>query len=211
LYYNIVQTAMKKEIKVDFMYMDLLKLSDEQIIEVVRVEDKGLYSEIIKRYQSKLSHYLRKFVYNPDELEDVLQVVFVKTYKNLFSFNTHKKFSSWIYKIAHNEAINHIKKNSANHQISLDKVEYQIIDKSVNLNDDFDKTLLKKQIENSLSLLKLKYREPLILFYLEEKSYEEISDILRIPKNTVGTLISRGKTILRKNLIINKLHEQSEE
>jgi len=202
---------MKKEIKEDFMYMDLLKLSDEQIIEVVRVEDKGLYSEIIKRYQSKLSHYLRKFVYNPDELEDVLQVVFVKTYKNLFSFNTHKKFSSWIYKIAHNEAINHIKKNSANHQISLDKVEYQIIDKSVNLNDDFDKTLLKKQIENSLSLLKLKYREPLILFYLEEKSYEEISDILRIPKNTVGTLISRGKTILRKNLIINKLHEQSEE
>lgn len=211
MYYNIVQTAMKKEIKEDFMYMDLLKLSDEQIIEVVRVEDKGLYSEIIKRYQSKLSHYLRKFVYNPDELEDVLQVVFVKTYKNLFSFNTHKKFSSWIYKIAHNEAINHIKKNSANHQISLDKVEYQIIDKSVNLNDDFDKTLLKKQIENSLSLLKLKYREPLILFYLEEKSYEEISDILRIPKNTVGTLISRGKTILRKNLIINKLHEQSEE
>jgi len=191
--------------------MNLLELSDEQIIEVVRIENKGLYSEIIKRYQNKLSHYLRKFVYNPDELEDVLQVVFVKTYKNLFSFNTNKKFSSWIYKIAHNEAINHIKKNSTNHQISLDKVEYQIIDKSVNIDDDFDKNLLKEQIENSLSLLKLKYQEPLILFYLEQKSYEEISDILRIPKNTVGTLISRGKKILKKNLIINKLYEQSKE
>jgi len=191
--------------------MNSLELSDEQIIEVVRIENKGLYSEIIKRYQNRLSHYLRKFVYNPDELEDVLQVVFIKTYKNLFSFNTNKKFSSWIYKIAHNEAINHIKKNSTNHQISLDKVEYQIIDKSVNLDDDFDKILLKKQIENSLNLLKLKYQEPLILFYLEQKSYEEISDILRIPKNTVGTLISRGKKILKKKLIINKLYEQSKE
>ena len=191
--------------------MNSLELSDEQIIEVVRIENKGLYSEIIKRYQNRLSHYLRKFVYNPDELEDVLQVVFIKTYKNLFSFNTNKKFSSWIYKIAHNEAINHIKKNSTNHQISLDKVEYQIIDKSVNLDDDFDKILLKKQIENSLNLLKLKYQEPLILFYLEQKSYEEISDILRIPKNTVGTLISRGRKILKKNLIVNKLYEQSKE
>ena len=191
--------------------MNSLELSDEQIIEVIRVENKGLYSEIIKRYQKKLSHYLRKFVYNPDELEDVLQVIFVKTYKNLFSFNTNKKFSSWIYKIAHNEAINHIKKNSTNHQISLDKVEYQIIDKSVNLDNDFDKILLKEQIENSLNLLKLKYKEPLILFYLEQKSYEEISDILRIPKNTVGTLISRGRKILKKNLIVNKLYEQSKE
>ncbi len=189
------------------MYMDPLKLSDEQIVEVVRVEDKGLYSEIIKRYQNKLSHYLRKFVYNPDELEDVLQVVFIKTYKNLFSFNTHKKFSSWIYKIAHNEAINHIKKNSTNHQISLDKVEYQIIDKNIDLGEGFDQILLKEQIENSLSQLKLKYREPLILFFFEQKSYGEISDILRISRNTVGTLISRGKKMLKEKLIINKSYE----
>jgi len=187
--------------------MNSLELSDEQIIEVIRTEDQRLYSEIIKRYQNKLSHYLRKFVYNPDELEDVLQVVFIKAYKNLFSFNTHKKFSSWIYKIAHNEAINHIKKNSANHQISLDKVEYQIIDKNIDLGEDFDQILLKKQIENSLSKLKFKYREPLILFFFEQKSYEEISDILRIPKNTVGTLVSRGKKMLKEKLITNKLYE----
>jgi len=203
LYYNIVQTAIKK----DFMYIDSLELSDEQIIEVIRVENKGLYSEIIKRYQSKLSHYLRKFIYNPDELEDVLQAVFIKTYKNLFSFNMNKKFSSWIYKIAHNEAINYIRKNSASHQVSLDKVEYQIIDKNIDLGKNFDQILLKKQIENSLSQLKLKYREPLILFFFEQKSYEEISDILRIPKSTVGTLISRGKKMLKEKIIIDKLYE----
>ena len=203
MYYNIVQTAIKK----DFMYIDSLELSDEQIIEVIRVENKGLYSEIIKRYQSKLSHYLRKFIYNPDELEDVLQAVFIKTYKNLFSFNMNKKFSSWIYKIAHNEAINYIRKNSASHQVSLDKVEYQIIDKNIDLGKNFDQILLKKQIENSLSQLKLKYREPLILFFFEQKSYEEISDILRIPKSTVGTLISRGKKMLKEKIIIDKLYE----
>lgn len=189
--------------------MSKMELSDEQIVEVVRLENKDLYGEIIKRYQHKLTHYLRKFIKSSDELEDVLQVVFVKAYQNLFSFNLRQKFSSWIYKIAHNEAINYLKKKSQHPQISLEKEEYQIIDQKINLNKEFDQSLLKIRIEKSLSQIKLKYREPLILFYFEEKSYEEISEILRIPKNTVGTLISRAKKTLKKNLNIQKLNEES--
>jgi RNA polymerase sigma-70 factor (ECF subfamily) len=186
-----------------------LELSDEQIVEVVRLENKNLYEEIIKRYQPKLTHYLRKFIQNQDELEDVLQVVFIKAYQNLFSFNLRQKFSSWIYKIAHNEAVNYLKKNSRHPQISLEEKEYQIIDQKINLNQDFDQGLFKKEIQNSLNQVKLKYREPLILFFFEEKTYQEISEILRIPKGTVGTLISRAKKSLKKNLNIQKLNEES--
>jgi len=175
------------------------KLSDEQLVEIIRKKDKELFSEIIKRYQTKLSHYLRKFIYDPDELEDVLQLVFIKSYKNLYGFNVNKKFSSWIYRITHNEAINYLKKNSRG-QISLDEVEYKIIDEKINLDGDIYQILLKKKIEKYLKNIKLKYREPLILFYFEQKSYQEISDILRIPKNTVGTLISRGKQMLKEHL-----------
>ena len=76
---------------------------------------------------------MRKFIYNNDELEDILQVVFIKAYKNLYGFNTKKKFSSWIYRIAHNEAVNHLKKYSKE-RISLDDIEYKIIDKKIDLN-----------------------------------------------------------------------------
>jgi len=67
-------------------------LTDEQLVEIIREKNQELYSEIIKRYQIKLSHYLKKFIYDSDELEDVLQVVFIKSYKNLYGFNIHKNF-----------------------------------------------------------------------------------------------------------------------
>jgi len=178
------------------------QLTDEQLVKIVREQDQELYSHIIKRYQTKLSHYLRKFIYDSDELEDVLQAVFIKTYKNLYGFNIDKKFSSWIYRIAHNEAINHIRKNSKI-QLPLDEVEYKIIDENINLNNQVDNGLLKQKISQSLNAVKLKYREPLILFYFEQKSYQEISDILRIPKSTVGTLIRRGKLILKNHILEN--------
>ena len=130
------------------------KLSDEQLVEIIRKKDKELFSEIIKRYQTKLSHYLRKFIYDPDELEDVLQLVFIKSYKNLYGFNVNKKFSSWIYRITHNEAINYLKKNSRG-QISLDEVEYKIIDEKINLDGDIYQILLKKKIEKYLKNIKL--------------------------------------------------------
>lgn len=182
--------------------MKPLDLPDEQLIEIIRENDQELYAEIIKRYQAKLSHYLRKFVCDADELEDILQDVFIKAYKNLYGFDAKKKFSSWIYRIAHNEAVNYLKKNSRT-KISLDEVEYKIADEKIDLDGHIDKAFLKKEIGRCMKNVKLKYREPLILFYFEQKSYEEISDILRIPTSTVGTLISRGKKIIKEELSLS--------
>jgi len=180
--------------------------SDEQIIIAILEGDKDLYREIIKRYEVKLSRYLRKFIANQDDIEDILQVVFIKAYKNLYGFDIKKKFSSWIYRIAHNEAINHLKKRKGN-RISLDDIEYKLIDEKADIKGEADRKFLKNDIEKAMSCLKTKYREPIVLFYLEEMSYEEISDVLRIPKNTVGTLILRGKNLIKDNLEeINKRH-----
>lgn len=173
-------------------------LSDEQLIIAIRENDKEKYGEIIRRYQVKLSHYLRKFIRDHDELEDVLQEVFIKTYRNLFAFDADKKFSSWIYRIAHNEALNHIKKNRGT--VSLDEHEFDIMDEKVDIKGKIDLGIAKVRIETALSQMKDKYREPLILYYFEQKSYEEISDILRLPRSTVGVLIMRAKKILKEFL-----------
>ncbi|GMX58494.1 MAG: RNA polymerase sigma factor [Candidatus Microsyncoccus archaeolyticus] len=182
-------------------------LSDEQIVEKV-LKDNNIYIEIIRRYEKKLSHYLHKFISDQDEIEDVLQVVFIKAYKNLYGFDQSRKFSSWIYRIAHNEAVNYLKKKRSV-KICLDDIEYKLVDDKVDLNSDIDNDFLKEDVEKVISGLKLKYKEPLVLFFFEGKSYEEISDILRVPKNTVGTLILRGKKMIKESLEeIRKKHEQ---
>lgn len=172
------------------------ELSDEKIVEIVREEDNEKYAIIIERYQKKLSHYLKKFISDQDELEDVLQTVFVKAYKNLYDFDTKRKFSSWIYRIAHNEAVNFLKRHSKK-GINLDEVEYKIIDKKIDIIRDIDKNILKERMKTALNKLEDKYKDPIILYYFEDKNYEEISDILKIPKNTAGTLIHRGKKQLK--------------
>lgn len=182
-------------------------LSDEELVIAVRKKNKEYYSEIIRRYQTKLTHYLRKFIRNSDELEDVLQDVFIKAYRNLYGFNIDKRFSPWIYRIAHNEALNHIKKSSRE-SVSLDEEECVAIDKSIDIKDEIDGRILKDKIEHGLSAIPEKYGEPLILSLFEQKTYEEIGEILRLPRNTVGTLISRGKTMLKKILEQSKYGKQ---
>jgi RNA polymerase sigma-70 factor (ECF subfamily) len=140
-------------------------LSDEQIVEKV-LKDNNIYIEIIRRYEKKLSHYLHKFISDQDEIEDVLQVVFIKAYKNLYGFDQSRKFSSWIYRIAHNEAVNYLKKKRSV-KICLDDIEYKLVDDKVDLNSDIDNDFLKEDVEKVISGLKLKYKEPLVLFFFE--------------------------------------------
>ncbi len=175
------------------------ELKDEQLVIIIREKDQEVYSELMQRYQTKLIHYLRKFIKSHDELEDVLQEVFIKVYRNIFDFDATKKFSPWIYRIAHNEAVNYLKKHSKD-GISLDDKEWEIVDKKIDIKEEVENKLLRPKIEQGLVALKDKYREPLILYFFEQKTYEEISDIMRLPVNTVGTLISRGKIKLKQYL-----------
>lgn len=174
-------------------------LTDEQLIIAVREVDKEMYGEIIRRYQSKIGHYLRKFIRNNDALDDVLQDVFIKAYRNLYDFNPDRKFSPWLYRIAHNEALNALKKYKKE-KFSLDETEWEIADEKINLKDSLDGKFLKEDIEKGLVQMKDVYREVLILYFFEQKTYEEISDIMRIPRNTVGVLLMRGKEFLKQHL-----------
>jgi RNA polymerase sigma-70 factor, ECF subfamily len=173
--------------------IDIAKLSDEEIVKLVREKDKELYSHIIRRYQNKLMRYVISLVTNEAKAADVVQETFIKAYVNLNNFNLKKKFSSWIYRIAHNESMNTFRYKK---QISLfDNIDF---DSGVNLEDDLVKKELQVYVKECFAQMPIIYREPLSLYFLEEKSYEEISDILRMPIGTVGTRINRAKLIMKK-------------
>jgi len=174
--------------------LDLSKLSDEEVVEITRTKNKEAYSEIIKRYQGKLMRYAKYLVNDNERASDVVQDAFIKAYINLNSFDTKRKFSSWIYRIVHNEAVNLINKYKKEKPL-FENIDF---DSGINIEEEYTQNEVRKMVKNCLEEMSLLYREPLSLYYLEEKSYKEISDILRIPIGTVGIRINRAKLIMRQ-------------
>lgn len=172
-----------------------MNLSDEQLVEKVINGETQLYEQIVLRYQDKLKRYIKRLTNLSLEVDDLLQEVFIKAYKNLRRFNPKLQFSSWIYRIAHNESVNLIKSSWIQKITSIEPLFF--IGKEDKTEAEIDRKQLQKQLHSCLKKLQIKYKEPLVLYYFEDKSYEEISDILRIPVKTVGVLIYRGKLKLK--------------
>lgn len=171
-------------------------LTDEELVHLVQTQDQELYSEVVRRYQDKILRYTTYLTQSESKAADITQEAFIKAFVNLQSFNLSKKFSSWLYRIAHNEAINHLKKYQKEISLNGNPPEDKFISTEDEIPHHLSQELLKKEVAACLNELPLIYRSPLALFYLEERSYEEISDVLRIPIGTVGTRIKRGKRIL---------------
>jgi len=169
-------------------------VSDEELVKIVRDIDKELYLLIVKRYEAKLLRYVNYLINDDAKASDAVQETFIKAFINLNGFNVKKKFSSWIYRIAHNESVNIVKKY--NKEVQLDP-EMDLPDNK-NIDDEYDKNEIVKMARKCLSKMPIIYSEPLELYYLEDKSYEEVGDILRLNVGTVGTRINRAKIIMKK-------------
>ncbi|NIA02092.1 MAG: sigma-70 family RNA polymerase sigma factor [Nitrospirae bacterium] len=162
---------------------------------------------IIERYERQLFAYIKRLMKISDgDAEDILQEVFIKTYENLNDFDRDLKFSSWIYRITYNHTISYYRKNKAKLQmLSLEDNEiiFEKLRSEFNLTESIDKKILKEKIQELLDQLDKKYKDVLILKYLEEKNYTEISNILRKPMGTIATLLNRAKDKFREILANN--------
>ena len=167
--------------------------SDEVLVGIVRTKSKERFAEIVERYQMKLLRYATQLVHDEQKASDVVQDAFVKAYINLNGFDVKKKFSSWIYRIVHNEAMNLIKK----YHKETPLVAEMEIKSEENIEYDYTKKELIEHMQSCLGDMPVLYSEPLALYYVDEKSYEEISDILRIPMGTVATRIGRAKKLMK--------------
>jgi len=177
--------------------------SDQEIIAYVK-ENKECYRIMIDRYQEKLTRYVRRISGVPVEsVEDIVQNVFLKVYINLNSYDPEKSFSSWIYRIAHNETINFWRKNKRKNEMVVSLENENALG---NFRDGrnveaevFGKMNGGLALE-ALQSINEKYRDAITMNHLEEASYREISEKLSVPIGTVGTLISRGRKMLREHL-----------
>lgn len=188
-------------------------LTDSELIEVIHTQNREAYKELFARYQKKLFTYIFHLVGNRDETEDILQNVFQKTFKNIEHFDTSRKFSSWIYRIAHNEAVNFLKRRSKRYTVSWDDISTSKDKLDTATNDElpedkFTRQEVTKEIDDALAKLPKKYQQVLKLRYFQEYSYDVISGILNKPVNTVGTLINRAKKKLLEVVEQDEMHNK---
>ena len=174
------------------------KLDDSALIEVIHGQNRELYWELFNRYQHKLFVYILHLVGNKEEAEDIMQNVFTKTYKNIKHFDLSRKFSSWIYRIAHNEAVNYLKRKNKKYfvsweDVSASKDKLEMTSNEVPIEDIWFQQEITKEIREAMEKLPPKYKEILMMRYFSEYSYEKIGGVLNKPVNTVGTLINRAK------------------
>lgn len=182
--------------------------TDEELVSLV-LKDKENYLFLMQRYEARLFRFLTSIarLERREDYEDILQNAFLKAYININDYDRSLKFSSWIYRIVHNEMIDHVRRKKAKEQfVSLDQENDEtvkllnILSDDTDLPRDMDHQMLASEVKNVLTMLPIDYREVLILKYYEDKDYKEISDILQKPMGTVATLLNRAKAAAKDKL-----------
>ncbi len=154
---------------------------------------KDQFLKLLKEHQGIVHHICALYANNLEDRKDLFQEISFQLWKSFRSFRNESKFSTWLYRVSLNTAITHIRKRRKISFTSLEEMDYVLVDSSNPSDDDI------QNLYQSISKL-TKVDRAIILLYLEEKSYEEIGDILGITISNVGVRINRIKSKLEKLL-----------
>lgn len=175
-------------------------LTDQQIIRMAR-EEADFFSCLFSRYEEALLRYIHRLTdVEHAQAEDILQEAFIQIWRNINAYDEQMKFSSWAYRIVHNKAISSWRKSRSfgkHKQLSLAAFHEDTALLQEELQAAAPDIETEQALQTALAELSEKYRSVITLYYLEEKNYQEISDILRLPEGTVATRLNRARQKLR--------------
>ncbi|MBU9720176.1 MULTISPECIES: RNA polymerase sigma factor SigW [Bacillaceae] len=179
----------------------------KKIIIEVKKGDQQAFSELVEIYKDKVYQVAYRMLGNAHEAQDVAQEAFLRAYTNLETYDINRKFSTWLFRIATNLAIDRIRKKKPDFHLEdqvagTEDLNYysQIATDEALPEDQVVKFEMQEWVQNEIMMLPPKYRSAIILKYMEDLSLKEISEILNLPVATVKTRIHRGREALRKRL-----------
>jgi RNA polymerase sigma-70 factor (ECF subfamily) len=186
---------------------EYLNKTDQELVELT-LDEADNYGYLMQKYEQKLKRYIIKLCGGrTDYADDILQSVFIKIYKNLDAFNADLKFFSWVYRIAHNETIDFLRKlkrRPVTYNFDIDAVPSKVVKDDVNIEKEIDRKILAKDLAKAINNLDDKYKKVLQLRYMEDRDYQEISEIIKKPSGTVATLLRQAKEKLKKEILKDK-------
>jgi len=169
--------------------------------------DEQAYKELVDKYQRALYFHILKMIKDKEQVNDLVQEAFVKAFDNLNTYSTNYAFSTWLYRIATNHTIDYLRKKKLK-TLSIDEpvktrdgeMQMQLEDESAGT----DRNIIRKQrqnmVQDAIEDLPPKYRKVIQMRHMEEKSYQEIADVLDLPLGTVKAHIFRARELLYKAL-----------
>lgn len=189
----------------------LAQATDQEVVLEARLGKERAYRELIRRYERPVFALIYRMVRNREQAEDLSQETFVKVLNAIDSYRPEYKFSSWVFKIANNAAIDHLRRRELNtlsldgspHAATPEAIEataLQISDHNESPLDEVEAKELGGEIEEVIARLRPEYRTCILLRHVEGRSYEEIAEILDLPLGTIKTYIHRARNELRIGL-----------
>lgn len=184
--------------------MDYSKLTDQEVVERAREGRETAFRELIGRYQRPVFSLIYRLVRDREKSEDLAQETFIKVLNALHRYDPSYKFSSWIFKIAHNTSLDHLRKkepetlslDGSPHATTASEIEASTV--SIAGNDESPEEYASNRelggmLEEAVARLRPEYRTAIILCHVEGRAYEEIAEIMSVPLGTVKTYIHRAR------------------
>jgi RNA polymerase sigma-70 factor, ECF subfamily len=189
----------------------LIQATDNDLIALAQKGSEKAYRELLDRYQRPVFSLVYRMVRDREQAEDLAQETFIKVFHHIGSYNPSYKFSSWIFKIASNLAIDALRKKelstvsldgSRNAQTTdeIDATRITVESRDENPEELLEAKQLGAEIESAIGVLRPEYRTAILLRHVEGRPYEEIAEIMNIPLGTVKTYIHRARSELRETL-----------
>jgi RNA polymerase sigma-70 factor (ECF subfamily) len=181
-------------------------LSDAELIDVSISGREESFEELVRRYQRPIVGYVFRMLGDYDSALDVTQEVFIKVYNSLHRYSSDYKFSTWLYRIAHNATIDHLRRNSANTQsIETETADgayqLQIESRDPSPEKDRERKEWRVEIEAVVKRLPTAYRELILLRHSQDLSYDEIAEVTGLPLGTVKNRLFRAREMMREIFI----------
>lgn len=185
---------------------NIQNLTDAELITKSISGREDSFEELVSRYQRPIVSYVYRMLNDYDASLDITQEVFIKVYKSLERYSSEYKFSTWLYRIAHNAAIDHIRRNSKNLQ-SLETetqngtYELQLESPRPTPEQDREQNEWRIEIEAVIKCLPSVYRELIVLRHSKDMSYGEIAEITNLPLGTVKNRLFRAREMMREMFV----------
>lgn len=190
---------------------DYTKLTDQEVVTHARQGREVAYRELIGRYQRPVFSLIYRLVRDREKAEDLAQETFIKVLNALDRYDPTYKFSSWIFKIAHNTALDHLRKKQpvtlslqgsphARTEAEIEATSLDAVSSDENPEEFTQSRELGAHIEAAVAKLRPEYRTAILLCHVEGRPYEEIAEIMEVPLGTVKTYIHRARGELKEHL-----------
>lgn len=182
---------------------NLREFTDGELIVKAINGREDSFEELVRRYQRPITNYVYRMIGNYDASLDVTQEIFIKVYNSMSRYSAEYKFSTWLYKISHNAAIDYLRRNS-NHEQSLEienedgSFQIQYESKRLSPEQERERSEWREEIETVVKRLPAGYRELILLRHSNDLSYDEIAEVTNLPLGTVKNRLFRAREMMRE-------------